>query len=133
MRSTCLSSFVTYGVAAASRLQFENFLRSRGCCNPKNPNSSELTGWVFLSITVSGYHINTISMSFGRSKTPISGFRHSGYPEAQTKLKTESTYRKPLRSYSYPPKIIRLLPKLLEQLKFFFPQHGLELVPCRLI
>ena len=41
-------------------------------------------GGYFLSLTVSGYHINTISKSFGRSKKPISGFRHSGRPEAPT-------------------------------------------------
>ena len=50
------------------------------------PEKSELVkidrGGYFLSLTVSGYHINTTSKSFGRSKRPISGFRHSGRPEA---------------------------------------------------
>ena len=41
-------------------------------------------GGYFLSLSVSGYHINTISKSFGRSKRPVSGFRHSGHPEAPT-------------------------------------------------
>ena len=36
----------------------------------------------FLSLTVSGYHIITISMSVGGSKRPIASFRHSGRPEA---------------------------------------------------
>ena len=51
------------------------------------PEKSEFVkidrGGYFLSLTVSGY-INTISKSFGRSKRPISGFRHSGRPEAPT-------------------------------------------------
>ena len=41
-------------------------------------------GGYFLSLTVSGYHNNTISKSFGHSKRPISGFRHSGRPEPPT-------------------------------------------------
>ena len=41
-------------------------------------------GGYFLSLTVSGYHINTISKSFGRSNRPIFGFRDSGRPEAPT-------------------------------------------------
>ena len=52
------------------------------------PEKSEFVkidrGGYFLSLIVSGYHINTISKSFGRSKRPISGFRHSGRPEAPT-------------------------------------------------
>ena len=52
------------------------------------PEKSEFVkidrGGYFLSLTVSGYHIKTISKSFGRSKRPISGFRHSGRPEAPT-------------------------------------------------
>ena len=52
------------------------------------PEKSEFVkidrGGHFLSLTVSGYHINTISKSFGRSKRPISDFRHSGRPEAPT-------------------------------------------------
>ena len=52
------------------------------------PEKSEFVkidrGGYFLSLTVSGYHIKTISKSFGCSKRPISGFRHSGRPEAPT-------------------------------------------------
>ena len=50
------------------------------------PEKSEFVkidrGGYFLSLNVSGYHIKTVSKSFGRSKRPISGFRHSGRPEA---------------------------------------------------
>ena len=41
-------------------------------------------GGYFMSLTVSGCHINTISKSFGHSKRPFSGFRHSGRPGAPT-------------------------------------------------
>ena len=52
---------------------------------PEKPEFVKIDrGGYFLSLTVSGYHINTISKSFGRSKRPISGFRHSGRPEAIT-------------------------------------------------
>ena len=47
-----------------------------------NYNNNTNIRLLFLSLTVSGYHINTTSKSFGRSKRPISGFRHSGRPEA---------------------------------------------------
>ena len=42
------------------------------------------------------------------------------------------TNRKPLKSYANPPKIIGLLPILHEQFKFYVPQHGRALLPCRL-
>ena len=52
------------------------------------PEKSEFVkidrGGYFLSLTVSGYHIHTISKSSSRSKRPISGFRHSGRVDAST-------------------------------------------------
>ena len=44
-----------------------------------------------------------------------------------------STIRKPLKSYTNRPKIIRLLPILHEQFKFFVAQHQRALVPCGLV
>ena len=44
-----------------------------------------------------------------------------------------STIRKPLKSYTNPPKIIRLLPILHEQFKFYVSQHRRALVPCGLV
>ena len=45
-------------------------------------------GWLFLSLTVLDYDIIAISKSFGHSKTPITGFRHSGHTEAPTFSRT---------------------------------------------
>ena len=84
MPPTCLSSLITNGLAVADSFAIWKFLASRGCQNLKNLSSSKLTRvGIFLSLTVSGYHIITISKSFGCSKTPISGFRHSVYPAAR--------------------------------------------------
>ena len=55
-------------------------------------------GGYFLSLTLSGYHIITISKSFGGSKRPISGFRHSGCPEAPTSGRTRKLKIAPLES-----------------------------------
>ena len=44
-----------------------------------------------------------------------------------------SAIRKPLKSYTDPPKFIRLLPILHEQFKFYVPQHQRALVPCGLV
>ena len=41
-----------------------------------------------------------------------------------------STIRKPLKSYTNPPKIIRLLPILHEQTKFYVPKHRRALFLC---
>ena len=41
--------------------------------------------------------------------------------------------RKTLKNYTNPPKIIGLLSILHEQFKFYVPQHGRALVPCRLV
>ena len=84
----------------------------------------------FLSLTVSRYHIFTLSKSFGRSKGPSSGSQHSGYPEAATSVRIN---RKPLKSYSNHPKIIRLLPTLHEQLEFSVRQHRRAVVSCGFI
>ena len=50
------------------------------------PEKSEFVktdrGGYFLSLTVSDYHIDTISKSFGRPERPISRFRDSGCLEA---------------------------------------------------
>ena len=66
------------------------------------PEKSEFVkidrGGYFLSLTISGYHIKTISKSFGRSKRPISGFRHSGRPEAPTSGRTWKLKIAPLES-----------------------------------
>ena len=105
------------------------------------PEKSEFVkidrGGYFLSITVSGYHIITISKSFSRSKTPNSGFRLSGYPAARASGQNMGleniTNRKHLKSpYTKPPKIIRLLLILHEQFNFYVPQHGRALVPSGL-
>ena len=75
---------MTNGSAVASRLQFEYFQRVVDAETRKIQVRQNLPGWFFLSLTVSDYYINTISNSFGRSKRPISGFRHSGRHEAPT-------------------------------------------------
>ena len=66
------------------------------------PEKSELVkidrGGYFLSLNVSGYHIKTVSKSFGRSKGPISGFRHSGCPEALTSGRTLGMKISPIES-----------------------------------
>ena len=63
------------------------------------PEKSEFVkidrGGNFLSLTVSSYHNNTISRSFGRSKRPISRFRHSGRPEALTSGRNPGLKRSP--------------------------------------
>ena len=113
------------------------FLRSRGCQNPKNPSSSKLTGWVFFVTNCLRlsyyYHFNVIRRlkkanfrfsALGSSRS--TDFR--SHPEVKN-----STIRKPLTSYTNPPKIIRLLPILHEQFKFYVPQHRRALVPCRLV
>ena len=43
------------------------------------------------------------------------------------------TNRKPLKSYTNPPKITGLLPVLHEQFRLYIPKHGRALVPCRLV
>ena len=64
--------------AVAGHSQFEYFKGVVDAETRKNRSG------YFLSLTVSGYHINNISKSFGCSKWPISGFWHSCHPEAPT-------------------------------------------------
>ena len=105
------------------------------------PEKSEFVkidpGCYFLSLTVSGYHIKTISKSFGHSKKNNFRFSALGLSRS-TDFRSESgvksiNNRKPLKSYTNPPKIIGLIPILNEQFKFYVPQHGRALVPCRLV
>ena len=66
-------------------------------------------GGYFLSLTVSGYHIMTISKSFGRSKRPISGFRHPDCPEAPTSGRNLGLKTSPIET---PLKVTLTLQKL---------------------
>ena len=125
---------MTNGSAVASRLQFENFERVVGAEFEKSEFVKIDWGRYFLSLTVSGYYIITVSKSVGRSKKPTSGFRHSGRSRS-TDFRSESgveklTNRKHLKSYINPPENIGLLPFHHEQFKFYVPQHGRALVPC---
>ena len=68
---------------------------------PKPENSEFVKtdrGGYFSSLIVSGYHIITMSKSFDGSKWPISGFRHSGRPEAPTSGRTRMLKIAPLES-----------------------------------
>ena len=67
---------------------------------------------------------NFWSLALGSTRS--TDFR--SYPEVKN-----STIRMPLKSYTNPLKIIRLLPILHEQFKFYVPQHRRALVPCGLV
>ena len=103
----------------------------------KIANSSKLTGvgiFVTNCLRLSYYYhfkmirpVKNANFRFSAlGSTRVTDFR--SHPEVKN-----STIRQPLKSYSNPPKIIRLLPVLHEQFKFYVPQHLHALVPCGLV